>query len=483
MQPNLNAIPGLSDFLRALKERPRRWLGPAAVLTMLAVVFAVVQQPTWEVSQGLILRNEAAHNQSGLGKFSHADDMKTTQETILEVLKSAGVLRTALEKVGPPANYSLDPAQWPTEEDLADLRDALKLMPPKGAEFGKTEIFYLKVKTKDRERGVALVTALCDELRTQFQNLREVKADSMIDELTKTVALAQADLRKATGILSEMERQAGTDLAELRNLSENSATDSVLRRKAIEMENELRQAQTAMKTQEELLQVVRESQRQEGRLLASPAQLLETQPNLRRLMDAHTDAALRAATLANSLTEFHPTLRAARAAETESRERLNEELEMVARGIEVNRQLAADRVEMLTTQLTDVRQRLMNLAALRAEYANAVADMRHRTALLERAQTDLADARASRAGAATASLINRLDQPDTGTKPVSPGALLIVAAGMAGGLFAGLALVFLTMPVSSNRHADNSEIPASELIPAIPNERRLRPRDPLPLKV
>ena len=57
---------------------------PAALVAIVAAVYALASQPTWQASQALILRNEAAAGESGLGKFNRADEMKTVQETILE---------------------------------------------------------------------------------------------------------------------------------------------------------------------------------------------------------------------------------------------------------------------------------------------------------------------------------------------------------------------------------------------------------------
>ena len=144
-------------------------------------VYAVVHHPTWEASQALIVRNEASGAERTPGKFSYPEEMKTVQETILEVVKSRGVLEAALREVGPPADGK-DPAAWPTDRDIDEARKNVKLAPPKGAEFGKTEVFYLDVRAEDRARSVALNEAIFKQLRVQFQKLRDAKAQSMVDE-------------------------------------------------------------------------------------------------------------------------------------------------------------------------------------------------------------------------------------------------------------------------------------------------------------
>ena len=112
-----------------------------------------------------------------------------------------------------------------TDGDIQQLRDAVTLVPPKGAEFGAAEVFYLNVRDHDRPRAVALNRAIATQLQAQFQQLRDLKAQSMIDELTKTATLADSDLKGSLARLSKIEAAVGSDLAELRVLN-NDATSS-----------------------------------------------------------------------------------------------------------------------------------------------------------------------------------------------------------------------------------------------------------------
>ncbi len=84
--------------------------------------------------------------------------------------------------------------------------------------------------------------ALGDQLQLRFQEVRNAKAESMIGELDKVARLARADRREATARLAGIERQVGSDLAELRSLEEPNAGDSSLRRTVTEISSELRQA-------------------------------------------------------------------------------------------------------------------------------------------------------------------------------------------------------------------------------------------------
>ncbi|HEV3006494.1 MAG TPA: hypothetical protein VGX78_18640 [Pirellulales bacterium] len=444
MVPSHPPLSGPAEFLRLAWSCPRRWLTPALVVTALAVAYAALRPNTWEATQTLIIRNEAAGNLDDAGKFRRAEDLKAAQETILEMAKCEGVLREALDEVGPPvANRA---AGWPAPRDVELLAETIKLTPPKGAEFGKTEVLYLKTQDHDRQRALDLVSAVRRRLMARFQQLREVKAQSMIDELADAVSLADSDLAASTAELTRLERSVGGDLAELRMLYDSASGDGDLRRKALELETELRQAQLAESNNQALFELLDSSQVDQGRLLATPGRLLESQPSLKRLKEGLVDAQLRTAQLAGSMSESHPLVRAAREAEQEISRQVHDELAIALRGVEVDWKLSADRVRSLAGQLADARGRLERVAGLRAEYTNLVAEVGHRTRLVEAARKELAEARGSQAGAHSASLIAAVDDPTTGTRPLGPGRTTIALAGLLGGLAIGAGVLFLSLP-------------------------------------
>ncbi len=438
MNADKSPLPSPQEVVRLLAVHRSRWLAPAALVAIVAAVYALASQPTWQASQALILRNEAAAGESGLGKFSRSDEMKTVQETILELVKSRAVLRAALVEIGPPAAAT---------RDIQQLRDAVTLVPPKGAEFGATEVFYLDVRDHDRPRAVALNRAIAAQLQAQFQQLRDLKAQSMIDELTKTATLADADLKGSLARLSKIEAAVGSDLAELRVLNNDATSgDGTLRRTGTEIESELRQARAADKANEQLLGLLNDAAADPGRLLATPNRLLESQPALRRLKDGLVDAQLRTAALQGHMSAAHPLVLAAKEAEEEIGRHLHDELAIAARGVEGDRRLSADRVATLQGQLSETTDRLRRLAEFRAVYNNQVAETNNRTRLLERAQQNLAEARSAQAGAKAASLLTCIDSPDAGIRPVGPSRATIILLGIAGGLLLGFGVVFLTVP-------------------------------------
>lgn len=463
------SIPSPKEALRLLVDRPLTWLVPAMAVALAAAVYAAVRPDTWEASQALIVRNEAVASESTPGKFRQIEEMKTIQETILELARSRGVLRTTLEEVGPPADDRKPPAAWPSEEDVEQLRQRVELVPPKGAEFGKTEVFYLNVRDRDRARSLELCRTICEKLETRFQQVRNAKAKSMIGELSKTVELAGSNLAESTARLTAIEKQVGSDLSELRALQEPAAGDSTLQRTAGEIRAELRQVRATIEANGELLNLLRDSAGDPGRLLAAPNELLESQPALRRLKEGLVDAQLRTAALKGMMSEEHPRVRAALEAEEEIGRHLHAEMAIAVRGLETQRKVNRQREALLEKQLGAVNRRLEQLAELRATYANLVAENANRTALAEQARRDLAEARALLASTRAASLIDRVDAPDTGSKPIGPGRAMIVLAGITGGLLTGLGALVLAHPA-----------PAPAAAPVVAAESKPTPQVPAP---
>jgi uncharacterized protein involved in exopolysaccharide biosynthesis len=395
--------------------------------------------------------------------------MKTIQETILEIARGRGVLEAALKQVGPPVNYK-QTESWPTDRDIDACRKAVKLVPPKGAEFGKTEVFYLIVRDYDRTRAIALNQAIYAQLQTRFQELRDSKAHSMVEELNKTVALAKADLDESTGRLAATEKEIGGDLAELRSMQDIGAGDSALRRSVEEIRNQLREARTAEKANLELLDVLKEAQYDPGRLVAIPNRLLESQPSLKRIKDGLVDAQLATAKLLGTRSADHPLVKSARESEEEIGRHLHDELALAIRGMEVEVNLSVQRQKLLRDQLAAATGRLNRLAEIRASYETQAAENRHRTTLAEHAEQNLAEARAELAGAKATSLISRIDTPDTGAKPIGPGRTVIAFCGILAGLITGLGVAFLSLPTNSPSSIPNKKTAVTDHFSQIPTD-------------
>ncbi len=443
--------PSPLEVFHLMNKHRARWIVPTVAFAAAALVYALVKSDTWEASQALVVRNEAHGPSDRPGKFAATDEMKTVQETIVELARSDSVLETALRQVGPPASVtslSEEALTWPSAQDIDDLRGNVKVTPPNGAEFGKTEVFYVRAVASDRQRALELTTAIVDGLQGRFQKLQSDNATSMIQELERTAQLADNDLAAATAKLTEYEMNVGSDLSELRILNDTPSGNSDLRQKVVAVENELRDAVTQQRAAAELSELLAQAKHDETRLVALPDRLLKSHATLSRLIEGLSQARLRTSTLLGSKSDAHPLVIAAKAEELEVVANLKRELDNSVRIAAVEENLQTDRVETLRSQLANVHARLERLAALRAEYGNRVAVAKSREKLSEDARRNLADARASHAAAASASLINRIDEATTGPRPTGPGKSTIVLVGMVGGMLVGFGIVFLTVPAT-----------------------------------
>jgi uncharacterized protein involved in exopolysaccharide biosynthesis len=449
------------ELIHTLRTHVRWWAIPAVACAVLAAAYSLVAPRQWRATQALIVRPEAATvSDEHLGKFSNLSEMKTLQETILELAKSQSVVQATLREVGPPPRYRR-PQQWPTALDIEDFRDAFDMRPPGGAEFGKTEVFYVSIRQRNRDRASLLVAALCKQLQHRMQELRDQRAQGMIAELERTVAMADSDLAKQIARLSAFEAKIGADLPELRNLAADISGQSGVAQKLQAIETERRANESRYRENVRLLELLSAAQKDPQQLLATPSALLKSQPGVSQLKNALVDAQVNAANLLGSLTEKHPLVINARDAERLIQRQLNEEVAVAIRGLKVDIEVGAERDAALADKYADARERLGRLAAARAEYANLGASVANHTRLVEAARKNLADARARQAGAQSASVISRIDGVEAGVRPVGPGRKVITAGGGVGGLLLGFGLVFLFATPAAPRPAFQRETTAA----------------------
>ena len=445
-QPPQSA-PNSGTIVTTLTRRWYLWIFPTVAAALAAVAYTQVQQPAWRASQTLLVRDEAGAETERQGRFHSVEAMQTFQETIQEVARNHSVVAATLRDLGPPPGEE-QPDQWPTDRDIETVRRQIEVGAPGGAEFGRTEVIYLSVTACSPERSVELCRTLCDHLDERMRHLRNEKAVSLIAELERSFAMAQEDLELSTVKLQAFEQQVGSDLGELRILSDAGAGESNLRSSLNQLEAELREADGSLRSQQQQERLLIAARTDADRLLATPSHLLDSQPALRRLKDGLVDAQLRTAELSSMMSEQHPRVQAALTAEAGIRRELHAEIEAAVQGLTADVQVTQERVTSLNGQLDDVRRRLDRLAELRARYSNLVAEVNQRTGIVDRTRNDLTEARASQSAAQTASLMTRVDSPRAGDYPVGPSRKVIVAGGVAGGLMAGLGLVFLVAPLS-----------------------------------
>ena len=413
---------------------------PAVVGGLLAAAYSLVTPRYWEASQGLVVRQETAGAKGPTpGKFADLYEMRTLQETILEVAKSKQVVVNTLKAVDQRTSGA---AGEPDAEAVDKFRERLKMLPPHGGEFGKTEVFYFYMKDPSRERAIELVGELCRQLDTALKDLRTERAQSLVVELQQQVNLASEMNAEQTAKLAELEKAVGSDLGELRMLHTSASGQSELRTEVVQLESDLRKFQTQVRETGELLKLLQESQQDAQKLIATPNSLLTTQPALRQLKDGLIKAQITTAQLEGTRSAEHPQVKAAVESEKQIRNDLHRELTAAIQGAEVEQDLAEQRVAATETRLHDLQSRLAKLAEQRAEYANRVAAVENSRESLNQARHNLSTAKAAEAAAQGSSLVTKIGQPETGPYPVGPGRTIITLAGAVAGFMLGAGLIF-----------------------------------------
>ena len=428
------------ECIKLLVEHRRSWLLSTLVCAVLALAYALVMPRKWEASQALVVRREVnTSSTTRPGKFDDLFEMRTFQETILELAKSRQVIAATIKAVKGKETGE------PSDRDIETFRKRLRMTPPGGAEFGKTEVFYFSVKDSSRERAIQSVAELCRQLDRRLRQLRDEQSHSLVTELQQQVDLATRTHEVETHKLAKFETNVGADLGELRMLNASFSGQSDLRQQAIALEAESREANLQVRDAEQLLKTLQEAQRDPEQLVALPNSLLLSQPTLRQLKDGLVAAQLRAARLRGTRTDEHPQVQAAQDAIEKVRKDLRDELQVAVQGVEVELNLSRNRSANLEKQVVALRQRLSRLAELRADYANHVSTVENSRLVLDQARKRLGEVRATQAAARNVSLVNLIDEPETGPNPVGLGRASVLMLGTLGGLALGLGWFFLTV--------------------------------------
>jgi uncharacterized protein involved in exopolysaccharide biosynthesis len=448
MSSSPRSIVNPRQIVTTLRRHFWLWLAPTIALTVLATAYGILRPVKWRASQALVVRDEASGGTARQGRFDTIEALKSAQETVLEMAKNPRTIKAALIEAGPLDGITPN-ANWPGKDDIESLQSSISVSPPKGSEFGRSEVIYLSAEGPTSERAVRLTNAVCNQLEIQLQELRQAKAQSLVAELEKAVTLAQNDLSGATVRLRDIEKLVGSDIDELRSLTETTAGTSNLRAVSNQLQEELRRTQLVYDTNEETLKLLTAARADHNRLLAAPQRLFEQQPALRRLKDGLVDAQLRTAQLFGRMSADHPEVKAARLAEEKIRVQLNAEIDLVVSNLRNELTVSTALLNTLKAQHQQVQTRLAKVAELRADYSNQLALVRQRTENLAKANKDLAEVRASQAAALSSSVIARIDEVQPDNSPVGPRFLAIVVAGLGGGLVLGFGLVFLMAPLGN----------------------------------
>ena len=91
------------ELVDLAKKHKKTLFFSALIGALLALGSTLLTERQWDAYQGLLIRGEAAgFADQRLGKFTDLSEMKTVQETLLELAKSQSVVSAVLAEVGKP---------------------------------------------------------------------------------------------------------------------------------------------------------------------------------------------------------------------------------------------------------------------------------------------------------------------------------------------------------------------------------------------
>jgi len=421
------------------------WVGSAVLFGICGIGIALLTSERWAARQPLVLRDEANGAVDRLGRFSSQTELKAAQETILELAQNPEVVSAALRELGPPGGGH--DSSYPTSRQVdAISKEYVNVVAPQGREFGNTEVVYLSVEAESQERAEEFCRVLLDNLTAHLREVRRIRADSVIIELTHARDLARHKLDSALARMKKVEVEVGADLGELRNLNDTISGDGANRRTMQEIHRELQIAELEMRRLESLYQLLLAGSQDARTLLISGNELLSSQPSLQRLKDGLIDAQIEASRLASVYTTEHPRRRAVITTQREIEQRMLDEARGALKAMQPTLHLSTERVRLLREQHQDLSERLTRLAGVRTGYSKLDSEIRGLTDHLARSEDALSQAQASRSAALSTNLLSELGPPQVGDNPEGmPGSQTAIGSMIAGLVF-GLGTVFLVAP-------------------------------------
>jgi uncharacterized protein involved in exopolysaccharide biosynthesis len=423
------------EFLRTI--RTYWWLIalPTAAFFGLSVAYAVLGPKQWRASQVFHLRDEMIGQNYRPGHFSSLDDMKTAQETILEIARNPTVLR--------PTLTHLEGGVPPSAADIEDAQGAVQISSSNGEELGKTELIRLSVVDKTPERAKLFCQTLTDNMEAELRNVRFNRASSMVAELERAVDAAKGTLSETARQIEVFELNLGPDLTDLRNLIEPTSGDNLLYRNLNQIEAELRAAQLTLDSVVTQRRLLREALDDVNAIVATPNELLNWQPALRRLKDGLVDAQLKLATLRGDYRDNHPKVAAAIDAVESIERELLRELDLSVRGLSDQIEIYETNLARLTGLRNDATDRLRRLSEQRVIYDQLNEEYKRRDQTLRDAQAAVSQAESIRQAAEHVDLLTRVNNVQVASRPEGPSKKTVVGATTILGFFMGLGLVML----------------------------------------
>lgn len=474
---NTAEVPPPAGFWHLARTRPALWLIPAVLVWLATAAYLAVRPTEWEAVQTVSVRSQETPSEGG-SRWLDGDQRRSLQETLLELFRSRAVLEAALretDRLGEAATTvgaekGVDPRR------IERLRRVIKVTPPQGADLGSSEMLCLRVRDTDRTRAARLAEALCRQADLKWRALRRERAAAAAAEWERAVQTAEAELRRVNEQLAATETDLGTRLPELRAWANGPGGDTPLMKRLSEYNAELRTTESELADTEGLLRDVRAAITDSTRLLDAANALIKREPSIEHWKTAWVEAQVRLADARGLMTDQHPEVVAAAAAEQEIHGRLVEEISALVSILEGEQDDLRTKRDRLHARIAGVNEEIRGLAAKRVAYTNLVSEREQRLAVLQNARQRKDNARLTADAVTSTQLLIPMEGPETGLDPVGPGRAAILLGGLIAGLAFGFGVLAWCVPAPGS--AGRAAPPSAPVVQVVPSVRE-RPFAPV----
>ena len=416
---------------RSICWRPTGGAGwpPACLVAAAAGVYAFVAKPSWLASQTLILRNEAANNETGPGKFNRTEELKSVEETIWSWPRAKACWRRPWPRsVRPPTRAT---EAWPSARDVDALRRLRDARAAQGRRVRhRRGLPSGRARCGPRSGRAGSNRAICDQLAGPLPGTprRQGPEHDRRSSPRRSAWPRPTWTRRPPGWRQSRSSSAATWRSFAACTTRPPATAPCGAPPPRSTATCGTPAPPNRPTGS-CSACCSAATSDPGRLLAMPNRLLDSQPALKRLKDGLVDAQLHTAALEGHMSAEHPLVIAAEEAEQRNRAAIcDEELAVVAGSLEAELRLDAPphRAAGEPTRRGQPPLEPAGRAAGRLRQPGGRDQSPHETRRAGRTEHGRGPRRPRQAKAA--SLISRIDCPTPASAPSAPARVTILLA-------------------------------------------------------
>ncbi len=435
------------------------WVTPMILGLAIAGAYnKIFASKTFTARQSLILRDDLMGDAFKPSRFGSQEQLKSAQETVLEIARKPQVIRAVLEQLGPMGSGGH--GDYPSLETIEGVQGNVMLSAPNGAEFGKTEAVVLTVKTADPERSRKFVALLLDQIDSKLNEVRLLRLDSMRSELSQASVNAKKSLETSSQRLQALEKSFGAEITTIRGLNDpQSGSGFDLKLNQIRLEQ--RQAAAQLASAKEQRELLLTAKRNGGKELVTSNELLQLQPALQGVMTNLSAAMAQLAIDEGRYTSLHPELQRSRRAVQQQKRQLFNSLGTTIKGLDSQIQTLSALERRLGKSVVELETKLRTLTEQRVPYATLEEEVKKKAEVYNEVQGRLAQVQSYATSTDEVAMLTRIDKPQVSSRPDQIGASTAGMLGGAVGLVCGLGLVILLSPPFEDPRSYVSQTPPS----------------------